>query len=65
MTAATLEVAADNDPALGLYQRFGFVDEGRRPGYYGNGIDAVIMWSRALDDPEYRRRLNDAAEMQR
>lgn len=65
VSAATLEVAADNDPALGLYQRFGFVAAGRRPDYYGNAVDAVIMWSRELDDPEYRRLLNDAAELER
>ena len=42
--AATLEVAADNDPARRLYGRLGFVDRGRRPGYYPDGQAAVIMW---------------------
>ena len=29
-----LEVATDNAPALALYERFGFVKVGERPGYY-------------------------------
>jgi ribosomal-protein-alanine N-acetyltransferase len=35
-------VAADNQPALALYRRFGFVETGRRPAYYEN-VDAVLM----------------------
>lgn len=42
-----LEVAADNDPALALYQRHGFVELVRRRGYYAGGRDAVVM-ERAL-----------------
>ena len=41
-----LEVREDNHPALHLYQRFGFVAEGRRQGYYrasGHGRDAIMM----------------------
>ena len=39
-----LEVAADNTPALALYNGRGFTPCGRRPGYYANGAtDAVIM----------------------
>lgn len=45
--AATLEVGAANGPAQRLYGRLGFVERGRRLGYYPNGDDAVIMW---LDD---------------
>ena len=37
-----LEVAADNEPALGLYRSRGFEELGRRPGYYA-GADAVVM----------------------
>lgn len=44
--AATLEVRASNDPAQLLYRRLGFVAEGRRPGYYPDGEDAVLMWRR-------------------
>ena len=41
-----LEVAEDNVPALGLYRDFGFVEFGRRKGYYKQGnwkIDAIMM----------------------
>ncbi|MEM7273118.1 MAG: ribosomal protein S18-alanine N-acetyltransferase [Actinomycetota bacterium] len=48
-TAATLEVRAGNAAALGLYRRFGFEPSGRRPGYYPDGEDAVIMWCHRLD----------------
>jgi ribosomal-protein-alanine N-acetyltransferase len=32
-----LEVAADNAPARALYARAGFIEAGRRPGYYARG----------------------------
>ena len=38
-----LEVRADNRPALGLYERFGFSTLGRRRDYYGPGLDALTM----------------------
>lgn len=38
-----LEVRADNARAIGLYQRLGFVADGRRRDYYGRGEDAVLM----------------------
>ncbi len=41
-----LEVAADNHAARALYQRSGFVETGRRRGYYARGverIDAILM----------------------
>jgi len=41
---ATLEVAVDNQVALGLYQTFGFQEAGRRPRYYSSGADALILW---------------------
>ena len=47
-----LEVAADNEAAIALYQRTGFVLAGRRPGYYarreGPAVDALVM-RRALN----------------
>lgn len=43
--AFTLEVRPSNDPALALYRSFGFLEMGRRKGYYeDNGEDALIMW---------------------
>jgi len=42
-----LEVAADNDAAIGLYRAAGFAEVGRRRGYYPRkaaaAIDALIM----------------------
>ncbi|MBO4456629.1 MAG: tRNA (adenosine(37)-N6)-threonylcarbamoyltransferase complex dimerization subunit type 1 TsaB [Butyrivibrio sp.] len=43
----TLEVRAANAPAIGLYERLGFVSEGVRPGFYDEPKDdAVIYWKR-------------------
>lgn len=41
--SAWLEVRVGNQPAIALYQRFGFTVVGRRPRYYGDGEDAVVM----------------------
>ena len=41
-----LDVAIDNHPAINLYQKTGFVEIGRRKGYYRRGsgnIDALMM----------------------
>jgi len=39
-----LEVRADNERAIGLYERRGFSEIGRRPRYYQpSGTDAVVM----------------------
>lgn len=44
MVLATLEVRASNVPAIGLYSSAGFVQVGRRKGYYrNNGEDALLM----------------------
>ncbi len=41
----TLEVRPSNDPAIKLYERFGFLAAGTRRRYYqDNGEDALIMW---------------------
>ena len=47
VTAFTLEVRASNAAAIGLYEKFGFVCEGRRKNFYGNPKeDALILWKR-------------------
>lgn len=43
----TLEVREHNVPAIKLYESFGFVCEGKRPGFYDNPKeDALIYWRR-------------------
>lgn len=47
---ATLEVRESNQPALALYRRFGFVENGRRKEYYvDNREDALILTMTELD----------------
>ena len=38
-----LEVAASNEPAIGLYEGFGFTTIDRKRGYYANGSNALVM----------------------
>lgn len=41
---AILEVRSNNQPACALYEKFGFVEAGRRKNYYQNPLDdALIM----------------------
>ena len=41
----TLEVRRSNEPAIKLYEKFGFEVAGERKGYYQDeGEDALIMW---------------------
>ena len=43
-TCLTLEVRSSNAPAIGLYEKMGFVQVGKRPNYYHNPKeDALIM----------------------
>lgn len=54
----TLEVRVGNDAAQGLYRRFGFAPVGVRRNYYAEtGEDAIVMWVRDIDTPEYSARL--------
>jgi len=49
--AFTLEVRPSNDPAIALYESFGFETAGRRKGYYeDNGEDALIMWRQVVKE---------------
>jgi ribosomal-protein-alanine N-acetyltransferase len=55
---ATLEVRASNQPALSLYQKFGFKTAGRRRCYYKDtGEDALILWRGDLQEPEFQQTL--------
>lgn len=57
-TALTLEVRAGNTPARTLYRRFGLVPAGVRKNYYTDlGEDALVMWAREIDSPDYAARL--------
>lgn len=38
-----LETRAGNAPAIALYEKHGFVINGRRPNYYALGVDAILM----------------------
>ncbi len=51
----TLEVRVSNVAAQALYRKYGFSVRGSRKRYYSdNNEDALIMWSPALDDHEFR-----------
>lgn len=41
--AAFLEVRTDNEPAIALYLGAGFSVIGRRPHYYADGCDALVL----------------------
>lgn len=49
-TRVLLEVAATNDAALAFYDHHGFVLLSRRPRYYSDGADAVVMAHRLGED---------------
>lgn len=54
----TLEVREHNEPAKGLYMRFGFAPVGIRRKYYAEtDEDAIVMWARDVDTDEYAERL--------
>ena len=46
---ATLEVRVSNEPAIKLYEKFGFIRIAIRKGYYTNNKeDAMVMWKNPL-----------------
>lgn len=52
---ATLEVRANNFPALSLYQKFGFEIVGKRKKYYQpTGEDALVLWHKGLAQAEFK-----------
>lgn len=50
----TLLVAADNDAARRLYESLGFRSTARRPDFYADGTDAILL-AREPDDSESGR----------
>jgi ribosomal-protein-alanine N-acetyltransferase len=55
----TLEVRVSNAGAQAMYAGFGFQTEGVRKNYYTeSNEDALIMWVRHIDTPEYAERLS-------
>ena len=53
-TALTLEVRLSARGAQDLYRRFGLTAEGGRKDYYSQPTeDAIIMWVRGIDTPQY------------
>lgn len=47
-SVATLDVRAGNLPARRLYEKFGFVEVGRRPGYYREPADDAVLMNANL-----------------
>jgi ribosomal-protein-alanine N-acetyltransferase len=50
MAKMTLEVRVGNTPALALYRSLGFVETSRRPKFYEDQADAVLM-EKTLESP--------------
>ena len=44
----TLEVRVSNAPAIGLYEKLGFTQVGRRPNYYRNPKEDALILRKAL-----------------
>jgi len=63
-TAITLEVRMSNVGAQDMYRRFGFTPEGVRKNYYQEvNEDALVMWVREVDQPEYAALLDSIERM--
>jgi ribosomal-protein-alanine N-acetyltransferase len=63
-TAITLEVRMSNVGAQDLYRRFGFGPVGVRKNYYQEvNEDALVMWARDVDQPEYGALLDSIERM--
>lgn len=49
VTEILLEVRASNHAALGLYRSLGFVESGRRKGYYADPVEDALLMRLPLD----------------
>ena len=57
---ASLEVVTSNHVAISLYNKFGFQVAGTRKNYYPKtGEDALILWRKGLEKPEFAIELQD------
>lgn len=52
-----LEVRPTSQPAIALYEAFGFTRVGVRKRYYDGKDDALVMWVGGLQASEYARRM--------
>jgi ribosomal-protein-alanine N-acetyltransferase len=56
----TLEVRVSNEGAQALYRKYGFSVQGTRRRYYSdNNEDALIMWSKPLNDATFRTEIEE------
>ena len=59
----TLEVRVSNEPAIGLYTKYGFNSLGTRKGYYqDNNEDALIMWTENIFYDKFKTKFEENRE---
>ncbi len=56
----TLEVRVSNNPAIKLYEKYGFQSLGTRKGYYqDNNEDALIMWTENIFYDKFKQKYKE------